>query len=466
MSVSSQWPAVEAKLEQVSTPSIVTQMFRRHYECLCESVAGRFDATLRESAIEPVVTVIDAEQLDDDARSIGASKLEHVAVLKLNGGLGTSMGLEGPKSLLKVRGEDTFLTLILRQAEKLSVPLVLMNSFSTQEQTQAAINGFGSDDVQVLSFLQHQVPKIDAESLEPVAWPDDSDLEWCPPGHGDIYAALVTSGTLKKLLDEGRRYLFVSNADNLGATLDPAILGHFIQTGASFMMEVADRTLADRKGGHLAKAKDGRLVLREKAQCHPDEESVFQDIGKHRYFNTNNLWIDLQQLQDYLTANESRIDLPTITNRKTVDPKRSDSLAVYQLETAMGAAIEVLPNTTAIRVPRSRFAPVKTTNDLLAVRSDAYEVREDASVGLIETRAGQPPTIELDTRYYKTIADLEERVQAAPSLAACNQLTVLGNVHFPPGVRVEGDCRIEGSETPSELPSGTQTGTVTTGFDG
>ncbi|MCC9601896.1 UTP--glucose-1-phosphate uridylyltransferase [Stieleria sp. JC731] len=447
------WDAVANKLAEANTPDIVVRLFKTHYENLCN---GK-EATIREAEISPVDSVVDADTLDDSLEAIGRENLSATAVLKLNGGLGTSMGLDGPKSLLPVRGEDTFLELILRQNESLGVPLVLMNSFSTEEQTAAAVNGF-SGQVDVISFLQHQVPKIDAETMCPAEWPEDPSMQWCPPGHGDIYAALVTSGTLEKLLAQGRRYLFVSNADNLGATLDLRILGHFVDGKKSFMMEVADRTAADKKGGHLAKDKQGGLLLREKAQCHPDEETQFQDITRHRYFNTNNLWIDLQQLDDFLKAGDGTVALPTITNRKTVDPKDSSSTPVFQLETAMGAAIEVLPNTDAIRVPRSRFAPVKTTGDLLAVRSDAYEVRQDHSVGLIDSRNGMPPSISLDDQYFKRIADLQERVPDAPSLANCVSLCVKGNVSFAPDVVIKGEASLLGSESPSTIPEGTYEG--------
>ncbi len=452
--MSENWPAVHDKLEEAGTPPIVVEIFRRHYENLCQGT----DAYLRESQIQPATDVVDAEQLDAGRRELGREHLDQVAVLKLNGGLGTSMGLEGPKSLLPVRGQDTFLALILRQAEKLGVPLVLMNSFSTEEQTASAIDALEFGNVDVLAFLQHQVPKIDAETLQPVSWSQDPSLQWCPPGHGDIYAALVTSGTLQNLLDQNRRYLFVSNADNLGATLDLSILGHFIHSGKSFMMEVADRTPADRKGGHLARRNDGSLVLREKAQCHPDEADQFQDITRHRYFNTNNLWIDLQQLADYLDANDHIVSLPTITNRKTVDPKDAESTPVYQLETAMGAAIEVLPQTDAIRVPRSRFAPVKTTGDLLAVRSDAYEVRDDFSVGLVAERDGVPPHVDLDGKFYKTIADLEHRVQTTPSLLRCETLSVEGNLKFRTAITIEGDAKLIGGVAETEIPGGTYSG--------
>ncbi|MEO1527564.1 MAG: UTP--glucose-1-phosphate uridylyltransferase [Planctomycetota bacterium] len=432
------WSDVEAKLREANTPDLVIKLFQTHYENL-KAGAGGF---LREADIDPAEDVTDADSLEDAFAARGENVLNQAAVLKLNGGLGTGMGLAGPKSLLPVRGQDTFLTFILRQARRLSVPLVLMNSFSTDKLTAEAMSDMDTSDVDVMTFLQHQVPKIDAKTLAPIEWESDPTLTWCPPGHGDIYAALVTSGTLQRLLDDGRRYVFVSNADNLGATLDTSILGYFVDSGSPFLMEVADRTLADRKGGHLAMAKDGSFVLREKAQCHPDEEATFQDTERHRYFNTNNLWLDLVAIDEFLNSNDGVLPLPTIVNQKTVDPKDSTSPAVYQLETAMGAAIETLPGASAIRVPRSRFAPVKSTGDLLAVRSDAYEVREDASIGLVAERDGVPPTVKLDERFYKTIVDLEARIPDPPSLRDCMSLTIDGDHLLEPGLVCKGNVKL------------------------
>ncbi|MEL6105118.1 MAG: UTP--glucose-1-phosphate uridylyltransferase [Planctomycetota bacterium] len=433
------WSAVEDRLLEAQTPELFIKLFRRHYE----NLKGGSGGYLREADIEPVSQVTDAEELEERYAELGRRSLDKSAVLKLNGGLGTGMGLDGPKSLLPVRGNDSFLSLIVRQASRLSVPLVLMNSFSTDEQTSNAMRGLEISTLETLSFLQHQVPKIDAETFAPADWPSDPRLTWCPPGHGDIYAALVTSGTLQRLLDEGRRYVFVSNADNLGATMDERILGHFIDSGSPFLMEVADRKRADRKGGHLALSDSGGYVLREKAQCHPEEETSFQDTDRHRYFNTNNLWLDLSAIAKHLEANDGILELPTIVNQKTINPRDSASPKVYQLETAMGAAIGVLEGATAIRVPRTRFAPVKTTGDLLAVRSDAYEVREDASVGLIAERNGVPPTVKLDERFYKTITDLEARVPVPPSLRECESLTVEGDHRFERGIVCKGNVKLK-----------------------
>lgn len=449
MSQSSGFAVVEQTLRDAELPDIVIAAFAKHYEQL---VSGE-ETFLCEESLRPVESLLNADTLTGDSARSGSRVLPQTAILKLNGGLGTSMGLQGPKSLLRVRGKYTFLDLILQQANQLSVPLVLMNSFSTEADTRAVLEAAAADASAVMCFQQHQVPKLDAETLLPVQWPDNPVLQWCPPGHGDIYAALVTSGMLSQLLDAGRRYLFVSNSDNLGATLDTGLLGYFAQSGASFMMEVADRTAADRKGGHLALDQDGKFLLREKSQCHPDEAALFQDVQRHRYFNTNNLWLDLVAIDEQMRTRPGGIEMPTIVNRKTVDPTDPDSSAVYQLETAMGAAIATLPGSTAIRVPRSRFAPVKTTGDLLAVRSDAYALRDDYSVGLIPRRNGIPPTVDLQATYFGLIDDLQQRIPEAPSLCDAVRLEVTGDLSFEAGVQIVGDVRFS-SDSGGVVPAG------------
>jgi UDP-N-acetylglucosamine pyrophosphorylase len=275
--------------------------------------------------------------------------------------------------------------------------------------------------------------------------PENPELEWYPPGHGDIYTALVTSGVLDALLSFGVEYAFVSNADNLGASLDTAILGFFASKGFPFMMECADRTEADKKGGHLAKrSSDDQLILRESAQCAAADEVDFQNINKYRYFNTNNLWIHLPSLKCLLDKSKGVIPLPILRNGKTLDPRNSKSPAVYQLETAMGSAIAVFKGAAAIRVPRSRFAPVKANSDLLAVRSDAYVLTDDYRVTLNPLRKGRTVVVDLDSRFYKLIDQMEARFpHGAPSLIDCDKLTVKGDVLFGREVKIVGNVTIE-----------------------
>ena len=392
--------------------------------------------------------------------------LSQTCVLKLNGGLGTSMGLEKAKSLLEVKDGHTFLDLIAlqvkHQRQALGVPLrfVLMNSFSTSADTKAALAARHPELVGEphWELLQNKSPKVDKANLQPASWPANPALEWCPPGHGDIYAALAGSGMLDALLAEGVQYLFVSNSDNLGATLDVDLLAHFAAQGLPFLMECAQRTAADKKGGHLAKrASDGLLLLRESAQCPKADEGAFQDVARHRFFNTNNLWLNLKALQAKLAASGGALKLPLIKNDKTVDPRDKKSTPVLQLETAMGAAIECFPGAGAVVVPRSRFAPVKTCGDLFLLRTDAYLVTPQSTVTLAPG-VSPAPLVKLDDAHYKLVDQLDALVKPGcyPSLAGCTALTLKGPVKFAsPGVVVKGTVTITAAgPEPAEVAAG------------
>jgi UDP-N-acetylglucosamine pyrophosphorylase len=374
-------------------------------------------------------------------------------VIKLNGGLGTGMGLQKVKSLLEVRDGLNFLDLTARQVltlrERHGMPLrfLLMNSFATLEDTRDHMRRYPElGPPESLDFMQSQAPKLEAATLEPIMWPADPTLEWCPPGHGDLYPSILGSGRLDELLAAGVRYAFVSNSDNLGATLDLNLLAHFARTDAPFLMEATRRTAADRKGGHLAMdaATDG-LLLRESAQCPDEDAEAFQDIDRHRYFNTNNLWINLEHLRRALTEHGGYLPLAVIRNTKTVDPRDPGSPAVIQLEVAMGAAISCFEGATAVEVPRSRFAPVKTTSDLLTLRSDAYVVTDDHRLELHPDRHGVPPEVRLDARHHKLVDQLEAAIaDGVPSLLHCDRLEVKGPFRFPAGAVYHGSVTLEG----------------------
>jgi UTP--glucose-1-phosphate uridylyltransferase len=425
-------------------PEVVIRNFKHYYSLLAQGSTGM----IPEDDIRPIEDLPDLEMLPDRFAGVGRDILSKVVLLKLNGGLGTGMGLEKAKSLLVVKDGLTFLDVIARQALYAGVPLVLMNSFSTRDDSLALLAKYPELKGRIPpDFLQHKVPKVLQSDLSPAVWPGEAELEWCPPGHGDIYPALITSGLLQTLLDNGYRYAFVSNADNLGAELDPRILGYFAETELPFMMEVADRTPADRKGGHIAlRASDGRLILRESAQCPDTDMEAFQDIDRHRYFNTNNLWLDLVALSGLLQQTQGVLGLPMIRNSKTLDPRDADSPEVYQLETAMGAAIGSFQAAGALRVPRPRFAPVKTTDDLLSVRSDAYVLTDDWQIVPNPARRLGPPLVRLDSKHYKLIDDLEARFpQGPPSLLECERFTVQGDVKFGAGVTCRGVVEVVNS---------------------
>lgn len=433
-----EYAAFETIMRAEDLPEIVIRTFAHYYEQLRSGATG----LIAENEIEPARDVRHADELGDKYRDIGQSVIKKAVLIKLNGGLGTSMGMEQAKSLLQVKNGLSFLDVIARHALHVGAPLILMNSFATQADSLAALAAYPDlrNSHLGLDFLQHKFPKVDAATLQPAVHRSSPELSWNPPGHGDLYTALVTSGILDKLLTAGYDYAFVSNGDNLGATLDPALLGFFASENIPFMMEVAQRTAADRKGGHLAVSKNGGLVLRESAQCPEEDIAAFQDIRRHRYFNTNNLWLCLPALAERIADKGQILGLPLIRNRKTLDPRDPGSTPVYQLETAMGSAISVFEDAQAICVPRTRFSPVKTTNDLLAVRSDAYRLEDDFRIVPVRP---VPPNIDLDPTYYRLIDALDSRFpEGPPSLVDCEELIIKGDVAFGKNVRALGRVEI------------------------
>jgi UTP--glucose-1-phosphate uridylyltransferase len=435
--------AAISKMRDEGLPETAVETFAYYERLLKEGDTG----TLPESSLEPLSELPDASELPE---SDGAA-LDQAVVLKLNGGLGTSMGMTKAKSLLEVKEGLTFLDIIVRQILWLRerfdarVPLLLMNSFATRDDTLAALERYPdlAVDGLPLDFLQGRVPKLLADTHEPVSWPADPALEWAPPGHGDVFTSLAGSGLLDQLLERGYRYVFISNSDNLGAVLDMRILDWFAGEGLPFLSESTDRTEGDRKGGHLARRRsDGGLVLRETAQTPDEDREAFEDVSRHRYFNCNSIWIDLRALERTLSDRGGVLGLPMIVNRKTVDPNDAASPAVVQLETAMGAAIGVFEGAGALRVPRSRFTPVKTTSDLLVVRSDAYRLGDDWTVS---TARDQPPVVSLDPDYFKLMGDFEPRFpEGPPSLLEAERLTVEGDVTFGRDVTVRGAVKVKG----------------------
>jgi UTP--glucose-1-phosphate uridylyltransferase len=422
-------------------PELFIENFSYYYHQLISGQTG----LIGEADIEPIGSIIHLQDLPQRLYNIGEQSSGQTVLIKLNGGLGTSMGLQKAKSLLVVKDDHTFLDIIAEQAVYAQVPLVLMNSFVTEADSLAALDAHEeliSDLPQ--TFVQHMEPKVRQEDYLPAEFPVEPELAWCPPGHGDIYMALVTSGVLEDLLEAGYTYAFVSNADNLGATIDFSLLGYFVENHLPFMLEVAERTKIDRKGGHLARRKkDGRLILRESAQCPEEDVELFQNISRYSYFNTNNLWVNLEVLDEVLRRQDYNLKLPMIRNSKTVNPLDRDSTPVYQLETAMGTAVEVFEGAEAIQVPRSRFAPVKTTNDLLIVRSDAYQLSDDFTLQLHPERNGKSPVVDLDPRYYQFIDEFDARfAQGVPSMVMCDSLSIEGDFCFGSDVTLRGDIKL------------------------
>lgn len=442
----SSFDVIEKKMRGVGLSDAAIGAFRHSVNVL----ESKQSMMIPEAEILPAEGVAEWDELVAVTPEADAALLAQSVLIKLNGGLGTGMGLQKAKSLLEIKPGLTFLDVIVRQVRHLReqagypVNLLLMNSFSTSADTMAhlaqyAAEGFAAPER--VEMIQNRVPKLLADTLEPVAFAANPDLEWCPPGHGDLYPALVGSGWLDKLLTAGVKYAFISNSDNLGAQPDTRFLRWFAESGVPFVMEVTRRTEADKKGGHLATRKaDGQPLLREIAQCPDEDVPAFQNIAKHRYFNTNNLWIRLDALRDYLASNGGVLPLPVIQNIKTVDPRDAATPRVYQLETAMGAAIQCFPGARAVCVPRSRFFPVKTCSDLLLLRSDAVEITDSGLMQLAPECKGVAPIVQLDSKLYKLVDSLD--ALGVPSLKHVSKLTVTGPHHFAEGEPLYGEVTV------------------------
>jgi UTP--glucose-1-phosphate uridylyltransferase len=199
-------------------------------------------------------------------------------------------------------------------------------------------------------------------------------------------------------------------------------------------------------------------VLRETAQTLDEDKEALADLGRHKYASTNNLWFDLAAMQQELDRREGILGLALIKNTKTVDPADAVSPEVVQIETAMGAAIEVFEGAQVIEVPRDRFVPVKTTNDLLVLRSDCYAVEESAEPRLADG-VRQVPFVDLDPRFFKLLADFDARfADGVPSLRQAHQLVVNGDWSFGAGVTVVGDAVLEDLGRPGHVEPGTTVG--------
>nr|O64459.1 RecName: Full=UTP--glucose-1-phosphate uridylyltransferase; AltName: Full=UDP-glucose pyrophosphorylase; Short=UDPGP; Short=UGPase [Pyrus pyrifolia]BAA25917.1 UDP-glucose pyrophosphorylase [Pyrus pyrifolia] len=366
--------------------------------------------------------------------------LDKLVVLKLNGGLGTTMGCTGPKSVIEVRNGLTFLDLIVIQIENLNnkygscVPLLLMNSFNTHDDTQKIVEKYSKSNVQIHTFNQSQYPRLVVEDFSPLPSKGQTGKDgWYPPGHGDVFPSLKNSGKLDLLLSQGKEYVFIANSDNLGAVVDLKILHHLIQKKNEYCMEVTPKTLADVKGGTLI-SYEGRVQLLEIAQVPDQHVNEFKSIEKFKIFNTNNLWVNLNAIKRLVEADALKMEI--IPN-----PKEVDGVKVLQLETAAGAAIRFFNHAIGINVPRSRFLPVKATSDLLLVQSDLYTLQDGFVTRNSARKNPENPTIELGPEF-KKVGSYLSRFKSIPSILELESLKVSGDVWFGAGVVLKGKVTI------------------------
>lgn len=430
-----------ASLDQISEKekSGFISLVSRYLSGEAEQIEWSKIQTPTDEVVVPYETLAPPPEDLEETRRL----LDKLAVLKLNGGLGTTMGCTGPKSVIEVRNGFTFLDLIVIQIESLNkkygcnVPLILMNSFNTHEDTVKIVEKYSNSSIEIHTFNQSQYPRIVVEDFTPLPCKGQVGKDgWYPPGHGDVFPSLVNSGKLDALLSQGKEYVFVANSDNLGAIVDLKILSHLIHNKNGFCMEVTPKTLADVKGGTLI-SYEGRVQLLEIAQVPDAHVNEFKSFEKFKIFNTNNLWVNLKAIKKLVNADALKMEI--IPN-----PKDVDGVKVLQLETAAGAAIRFFDHAIGINVPRSRFLPVKATSDLLLVQSDLYTL-VDGFVIRNKARANPSnPSIELGPEF-KKVGNFLRRFKSIPSIVDLDSLKVSGDVWFGERVILKGNVTISAS---------------------
>ncbi|MGA0242285.1 MAG: UTP--glucose-1-phosphate uridylyltransferase [Candidatus Marinamargulisbacteria bacterium] len=358
-----------------------------------------------------------------------------VAMVKLNGGLGTSMGCQGPKSLVAIDQQGTtFLDRIIQQSQTMpgAVPLILLNSFNTVTATMDYMNTH-APDTPWQSVFQHAFKKIHATTGQPLSGNDPSYFN--PPGHGSVYYDLYHAGVLHELQAQGVSYVFISNADNLAATCDPKIMAYLEQHAPPFLMELTPKRASDCKGGTVVCVND-QLTLWEVAQVPEDQMDWFQS---QPVFNTYNLWASVSALIQAIESDTLRLDL--IKNKKTLG-----GAPIIQLEYAMGSAIQSFEQAKVMIVPRQRFFPIKKTNDLLRLVSDYCDWTADGSLRWDTTH--ELP-IELGPPF-ETLDGFFRQFQHIPSIKRARSIHISGDVTFNVPIQLSGDVSIKVS-SPTRL---------------
>mmetsp|Transcript_4044 Transcript_4044/g.8698 ORF Transcript_4044/g.8698 Transcript_4044/m.8698 type:complete len:561 (+) Transcript_4044:649-2331(+) len=389
-----------------------------------------------------------------DSMNLTHELLNKLAILRLNGGLGTSMGCQGPKSVIEVRNSLSFLDMAVRQVEFLNtkhgvdVPLILMNSFNTDKETKRLLSRYDDRHVSIKTFSQTCFPLLDRSTVTPLAsgkFSKQSQSMWYPPGHGDVYTSISRCGLLEELIAMGKEYLFISNIDNLGATVDLNILYHLMLNEYGFCMEVTKRERQDVSGGTLVEHKGKPLLMENSALPKVLSDTLRRD-KRFDKFNTNNLWVNLRELQRLMSVKRS-LDLQVIARDRLAIDSSGEEVSCLMFETAAGAAINLFDNVNVIVVPRSRFLPVKTTSDLFAVQSDLFIIKHGA-LALSEKRTISPPvpTVKLGP-CFRTVEEYSKRLPfGVPDLIDLEHLTVSGDVHFRNHIQLKGTVIIVAEE--------------------
>tara|TARA_Y100001970_G_C14086392_1_gene777565 strand:- start:156 stop:1181 length:1026 start_codon:yes stop_codon:yes gene_type:complete len=317
-----------------------------------------------------------------------------------------------------------------------------MNSAYTHEATRQ----WGQDHEDIIYIQQSMAPRLLEGSFLPCKDLSVAESKY-PPGHAELYWVLIESGLYEQLISDGKRYAMISNIDNMGASVHLGIYGWLRANRVPFVMEVSQRTMADKKGGAVVKIND-QMSLLEAAQVPHAHHAQFEDISTFTAFNTNTIWVDLVNL--YETVTKKGLELPVIMNQKQIE-----SCPIVQLEAAIGAGISNFPDAQVMGVNRDRFLPIKTTRDLFLLQSDLYALDSSGAPSRAKNHhEKEGPIVTLSEEFAK-IQNYQDRVQVHPSLVAATHVQLKGDIWFLEPTILVGRVVIEVEQGARfELPKG------------
>ncbi|KAJ0106630.1 hypothetical protein Patl1_19459 [Pistacia atlantica] len=369
--------------------------------------------------------------------------LDKLVVVKFNGVLGTNMGFGGPKSAIEVHDKLTFMDLMVNQIESLNskfgcnVPLVLMDTTETNNDTQKVVEKYSASKIDIHSFSQ-----------KPLEGQTGKDKQH-PSDHGAVFLSLMKSGTLDVLLSQGKEYALVVHADNAAAVVDPKILNHLIQNKIEYCMEVTPTTSIDLRNS-MINLRQGKYQLVNITQ-NPAKHHCFllntpadvlfccsfmikKSDGKFKFIDTRNLWVDLK-------AVKRLVDTDALKMESLSASKEENGYKINLQDTAAGSAIRFFDHTMSINVPPSRFLPLNSTSDLLLLQSDLYSSIDGILVRNNARNNPSNPSIELGPEFEK-VSDFLSRFKSIPSIIKLDSLKVAGDVWFGAGITLKGRVNI------------------------
>lgn len=340
--------------------------------------------------------------------------LDKLVVVKFNGALGTSMGFNGPKSLIEIQEGVTLLDLVNQRIESLNayygckVPLLLVNTNETHNATLKMLKKYSGSNLDIHSFVQDQQPEL--QSLDG------------PSDPGTAFLSLVNRATLDQLVSQGKEYALVVDTDNACALIDPKILNHLIQNNVEYCMEVTPATSTFSRTSLLS-SQEGKFKL----------ANIAQSASKHctrkfKFTDTRSVWVNLKAAKRLLETDAMTTEKFSMSESADADDK----------ESAAGSAIQLFGERIGVNVPQHRYLPVNSTSDLLVLWSDVYTYDK----GILTQNRSRNPSINLGPEFEK-VDDFEKRFKSIPSIVGLESLKVTGDVWFGSGVTLKGRVTIE-----------------------